>query len=156
MNLRTDLRRLALGVVYINLGRASPEFPTTNSAHPSYTVFVDLIPPLGLLSPEHRIYFPFEVRWDVWERVVVPLFSEGDVLVKVSRTTKKTLRLEMNRIALLEWGSLLVRVEQDIVRRMEELGWLPVGVRGDWLGSPSPVGSPVVAPGSGGSFLRFD
>src|SRR3989344_4131204 len=86
-----DLHQLAVGILHFNLGLAGVEFPATTRAHPSYQVLV-LLTPKGLLEGGHKPLFPFQVRWDLWQRVVVPLFAEGNVLVKVGVETNETMR----------------------------------------------------------------
>lgn len=91
-----DLRTLALTVIYLNLGRVAPSFPTSNRAHPSYWVFVDQVPPDGLLTPDHKIYFPNKVRWDVWQCVVVPVLARADGNVKIHGGTQAALQAEFD------------------------------------------------------------
>lgn len=150
-----NLRQLALGVLYINLGRAAPRFPSTTAAHPSYKVFVDLTPPVGLLDASHRGFFPFQVRWDLWEKVVVPVVEEGDVLVK--RAARSSLRNEMTRewVLISQHGTLLASIEEALRVKMVAGGYMPAD---DASGVEAPEVAEVVEPGTndGSPYTRFD
>ena len=123
----TDLNLWATGVLYLNLGRASVEFPTVTRAHPSYRVHVTLTPK-GPLNEGHRKMFPFEVRWDIWQRVVVPLFVAGDALVKVGAETNETLRQWINREYLLtNYPGLILKIERLLLANLEAEGYVPPG-----------------------------
>ena len=144
-----DLRQLAVGVLYINLGSAAVSFPKTTRAHPSYQVFVDLTPPQGLLVDDHRQFFPFQVRWDIWQKVVVPLFDPNLGLVKSA--DRDTLRNELRREALLmgNFESLLLFIERLLLEGYEREGFVPEGI--------TPEGFVRPPHGTGeSSFPRFD
>jgi len=154
-----DLRQLAIGILYINLGRAAVTFPQSTPAHPSYIVFVDLVPPLGLLAESHRHYFPFRCRWDLWDQVVVPIFTDASVLVKT--TTQTSGRNQIQRAALLigDYETLLAKIEQAILRGYEAAGFVPAGTATWEAGAePEAPGEPVTPPGinDGSPYSRFD
>jgi len=121
-----DLRRLAAGVLYMNMGRAAPNFPTSTRAHPSYQVFVDLTPPADALRDPLAYLFPFKVSWVIWQRVIVPLFEDGSVLVKVVEEVSHSLRHPMNQ---LRWSQdllgLIQTIEKELLVAMETEGFLP-------------------------------
>lgn len=124
----TDLNLWATGVLYINLGRASVDFPTVTRAHPSYLVHVTLTPK-GPLDEGHRHMFPFKVRWDIWQRVVVPLFVAGDGLIKVGAETNETLRQWINREYLFtqNYAELVLKIERLLLVNLEAEGYVPPG-----------------------------
>jgi hypothetical protein len=121
-----DLYRLAVGILYINLGRAAVEFPTSTKAHPSYKVRVTLVPPLAALFSQHEAMFPFDVRWDLWQRVVVPLFADNSVLVKVLSSTSSSLRVAMNQAMLSEdLAGLLDKIQKGLAEGYVAAGFTP-------------------------------
>ena len=121
-----DLRRIASGILYMNLGRAAPWFPTSTKAHPSYYVQVDLRPPADPVRDPFSLLFPFRVSWVVWNRIIVPLFEDGSSLVKVVQEKAPSLRLPLNRIRLSEdLESLLREIEKAVLVRLEEEGFVP-------------------------------
>ena len=123
-----DLHRWAVGVIYLNLGLAVVEFPTSTRAHPSYQVHVGLSP-RGPLSEGHRSLFPFYVRWDIWQQVIVPLFADGAALIKVGYDTNETLRQWINReyLAVGDYETLIGKVERLLLAALEEAGYVPPG-----------------------------
>jgi hypothetical protein len=157
---QTDLRQLAVGVLYLNLGRADVDFPTTTPSHPSYAVHVTLIPPLVVLDASHTRLFPFFVLWGRWQKVVVPLFEDGSVLVKVLGGTNESLRQQINKVMLTgDLEGLLVKIEAELQRGLEDQGYLPatpapVG----FVAEPDPPGGVIVPPGTndGSPYQRFD
>ena len=153
-----DLRRMALGILYINIGRADVVFPTTTRAHPSYMVQVTLIPPLGLLDEAHKVYFPFFVKWDIWQNVIVPLFRDGSGLVKIE---SGSLRNEINREYLLtgDHEALLTKISQLVLASLIEQNYVPAGATpAGFVPTPAAPGEPVVPPGTtdGSPYQRFD
>lgn len=119
-----DLRRLAVGVLFVNLGRAAPEFPQTSRAHPSYRVQVALTSSGS--SDAYGYLFPFFVTWHVWQNVIVPLFKNSDVLVKVIGEKHRSLRYPNNQIRLSQdLEGLLDSIELVLLTGLEEQGYLP-------------------------------
>lgn len=123
-----ELHRWSVGVLYLNLGLAVLNFPTTTRAHPSFHVQVALAP-RELLQDDHRTYFPFSVRWDIWERVIVPLFADGSALVKVHAATNETLRQWINReyLETRNHDALLAKIQQMLLAGLEASGYVPPG-----------------------------
>jgi hypothetical protein len=68
------VQRLAVGVVHLLAGNADLEFPTSTQAHPSFEVIVTLTPK-GPVWPGAGVWFPFRVRWDIWDEAVVPILQ---------------------------------------------------------------------------------
>ena len=125
---QAELRRWSVGVLYVNLGLAVVDFPTSTRAHPSYLVHVALSP-REPLTGGHRALFPFQVRWDIWQRVVVPMFAAGDALVKVGADTNETLRQWLNREYLTtgDYDTLIQKIEVLMLARLEAEGYVPPG-----------------------------
>lgn len=71
------LRTLAVGLVHIQWGNAGLEWPTTSRAHPSWWVWI-VLTPKGPLWESGSMVFPMKVRWDLWERVIVPFLEEPE------------------------------------------------------------------------------
>ncbi len=124
-----DLSQLAVGILYMNLGLATPEFPSSTASHPSYKVHVSLTAKGGLrlLADSHNALFPFFVRWDVWRNVVVPIFDDGSVLVKLLGGATGSLRVQINKEMLLlgDIDGLLAKIEQAVLRQYEEHSYVP-------------------------------
>ena len=123
-----DLRQLAVGILYMNLGLADVEFPSTSASHPSYKVLVTLTAKGSLLADSNNSLFPFFVRWDVWRNVIVPIFEDGSVLVKLLGGTTGPLRVQINKEMLLlgDMAGLLAKIEQAVLRGYEEYNYVPV------------------------------
>lgn len=123
-----DLYQLSVGVLYLNLGLGSLEFPTTTRAHPSYQVQV-VLRPKEPLTADHRQLFPFFVRWDIWQRVVVPVFKDGSALVKVGAETNETLRQWINReyLATGNYSDLLRKIATLLLANLIAQGYVPTG-----------------------------
>jgi hypothetical protein len=123
-----ELTRWAVGVLYLNLGMAVVEFPTVTKAHPSYWVHVGLSPK-GSLDSGHRGMFPFQVRWDLWQRVISPLFATGEALIKVGAEQNETLRQWINRESLRtrDHSLLILKIERLLLANLEAAGYLPAG-----------------------------
>jgi len=107
-----DPRTLAIGVACCIKGWAVLDFPGTCRAHPSYKVHIqkstaapEQIPLLSIGT----FKFPFIVQWDVWQRVVVPLFVEG---------------FESNPNML--FSDLVSTLEADFKGKLIQLGYLPL------------------------------
>lgn len=121
-----DLRQLAVGLLYMNLGRAAPWFPTTTRAHPSYMVQVALTPVGDPVRDPYRRLFPFQVPWYLWQQVIVPVYEDGSGLVRVIREKAPSLRHQINQIRLhADIEDLLVSIERLILSQMEDQGLLP-------------------------------
>lgn len=75
MSRETDLQQLAIGCLNILTGRAMVDFPGSTSAAPSHDVVVSLIKPP--IQDADACLFPFQVRWHLWQKVVVPILQAG-------------------------------------------------------------------------------
>jgi hypothetical protein len=71
-----DLLQIALGCVYLQAGKAITHFPSSTVGHPSEWVVISRTLSAPLTEKDNG-RFPFRVRWDVWQNIVVPLM-EGD------------------------------------------------------------------------------
>jgi hypothetical protein len=100
-----DLKRQAVAVLFVQVGAALLDFPTTSRSHPSSHAYLQLSPRwsdrLG-----HREYFPMRVRWDYWQNVVVPVLADESLRVQVAKYQEAigsgnfTLILDDIRVAL--------------------------------------------------------
>lgn len=78
MVVTTDPGKLAVAVFYLLRGWGNLDFPTSTRAHPSWLVYVQRsskAPPRGY----YDAYFPMQVRWDVWNNVVVPIYEDETI-----------------------------------------------------------------------------
>jgi hypothetical protein len=161
-----ELDRLSVGILYVNLGMATPLFPNSTRARPSPVVRVNLTPKGadGLLSGSHKAYFPFNVRWDVWECVVVPIFEDGTTLVRVPESQRPSLRNRMNLEALCRaegYREVLARIQKAVFDRYVACGLVPPEAQGPegFVPFPEAPGEPVENPvdvGSGRVYTKFD
>lgn len=102
--LELDLQRLSVGILYLMVDRAVLDFPTSTAAHPSDWVFVNRS--VGALLREgDGPLFPFKVRWHVWENLVVPIWNNPNLRVKLrgilGPTPKNLLLLQLGQLDLL-------------------------------------------------------
>ena len=153
--------QLAVGILYLNLGRAGLEFPTTTRAHPSYQVQVTLLPGGGLLDEGHRSLFPFFVKWDIWQNVVVPLFADRTTLVKVGEEGNITLRQHLLReyVTRGDPAPLIAKIKHLLSVTLIAEGYLsPEAGTSESVAEEAAPGDPVVPPGTndGSPFVRFN
>ena len=112
-----NLRLMSIRVLYLLAGRATPEFPTSTRAHPSYKVVVNRLQ-TSLYREGHRSLFPWAIASSVWHRVIVPLL--GDETLQVA--------LE-NNAADLSLGNIEVvvgKISTKLEAQLEAEGFLPV------------------------------
>lgn len=130
-----DIRRLAVGVLHINVSKALLDFPGTTRAHPSRWVIVNLAYG-GPLEESFRQYFPFKVIWYLWEDVLVPVLEDPAYQVM---TSTGSLRNQINLQSLRDkdYETLLSRIEGGIVLKMQEKGYLPGGDSSSGTGESS-------------------
>lgn len=110
--LEVDLQRLSIGILYLMVGRGTLDFPTTSAAHPSYWVVVNrTVGPL--LRPEDARIFPFQVRWHLWENLVVPIWQDPALHVRArgigvgGRNYKNLTALQLGQV-----GDLLLAIRK--------------------------------------------
>lgn len=76
----SDLFRIAYGCVYLQAGKAIAQFPTSTVGHPSEWVVLCRTNSTPIKTGDNR-FFPFRVKWDFWQNIVVPLMrGEGQEL----------------------------------------------------------------------------
>lgn len=118
-----DIRQLAIGVLNVNVGSAIVRFPDSTTAHPSLWAVVSLTgkKPVGYGVGR---YFPFKVRWDLWEAVLVPVLQNPDyqIVTRVGRNPINQASLNAE-----DYETLLARVERGIINQMELVGVLLPG-----------------------------
>ena len=137
----TDLYRLALGCLYVNLGKAVLDFPGSTRAHPSLKVTVSRAFGEPLRDGDKQ-YFPFQVVWHIWESVVVPVLQDPAYQV-ITRETS-SLRITGNQ-AFIESGdyeALLQHIQRGLIVQMQEVGILPpedAALPGDVPGAGEPI-----------------
>lgn len=135
-----QVHTLAVGVAHLLLGKAVPEWPTSTRAHPSFWVTV-LLQPAGSLWPEAARYFPFRVRWDIWENVVVPILTNPDHQFLPDNGAGRNWR----KIALLDAGAydqIVGDLQEALIANAKAVGFLPADPP-----EATPYVSPPVAPG---------
>ena len=115
-----SVHQLALGVLNINLGTAVVRFPDSCTAHPSRWAIVSLIG--SSVDEGAKRYFPFEVLYDLWEKVMVPVLQNPEYQVFTLRG-----RNLMNQSCLKnqDYTPLIERIEQGIIDKMREQGIVP-------------------------------
>lgn len=100
-----DPRTLAIGVACCIKGWAVLDFPGSTSNQPSYKVYLQKT----TKTPDDvGLRFPLIITWDVWQKVIVPLFVEG------FKTTPDR-----------DFRDLILVLEGIIKSRMVLLGYLP-------------------------------
>ena len=133
-----QVERCAVGILHMLLGKATLEFPTSTQAHPSFQVTVLLISN-GALWPAAGNQFPFQMRWDIWENVAVPvLLDEANQFFPDNGASRNHLML-----ALLDMDlptEALTKVQEVLVDAMKVAGYMP-----EDPADPNPVVVPVAA-----------
>ncbi len=112
-----DLQRYAVAVLFVQLGVALLDFPTSNRAHPSSVAYLQLSPKwqdrLG-----YSTYFPMRVRWDIWQNVVVPILQDNTLRVQVG--------VNLEGVAFNnDYKIQLTRLESALRREARVQGYLP-------------------------------
>lgn len=110
-----DPHALAVAVLYLLWGWGRLEFPSTTRAHPSWLVCVQRA--AGTRSRGYDTYFPMWVRWDLWEKVVVPVYSDD--------TIQPTVPEIQYEVRFLGVEPEIARIEQLLRAKMIEQGDLP-------------------------------
>ena len=116
------VRGLAIGLIHVQLGNADPEWPTSSKAHPSFWVWV-VLTSKGPLWPGARSLFPIRVRWDLWERVVVPLLGEPENQFLPDNGAGRNHGL-LSQLNLGEYDNLVNAFASKLVDRLKAEGFL--------------------------------
>jgi hypothetical protein len=119
-----DLDALTAVAVNILASKALPSFPTTTRAHPSFYVWVHPTSD-GPIREQDGVFFPYSVRWDIWQKVMVPVmrnpeFSPQNTFIKDQMGT------DLERYY---W-----RLNQAISAAMIEHGYLPEPLEEEGVG----------------------
>jgi len=122
-----DIRQLAIGVLNLNVESAIVRFPDTTTAHPSLWAIVSLTGKKPVGFGVNR-YFPFKVRWDLWEAVMVPVLRNPDYQIVTREGRNPVNQASLNAE---DYETLLARVERGILNQMELVGILPVSYEVD-------------------------
>jgi hypothetical protein len=148
-----DINRLAIGCLNLLAGRAVVDFPSSTRSHPSFFVTVSLSSDVGLKDGDQK-YFPFQVPWYIWQRVVVPVLHpetlETDFGVAFKDKLVESLRVWKNIDAanLEDYVSLTDHVSMVIATLMELYGYIPSGTVATYptvlAASGSAPGEPIV------------
>jgi hypothetical protein len=72
--LDNEIKRLAIGCLYLIYRRAEVNFPNTTKAHPSYKVVVQRNA-TSLIRNGDNAYFPYQVTWFIWETCIYPVLK---------------------------------------------------------------------------------
>jgi hypothetical protein len=147
----SELRRLAIGCLYLLTNKATLEFPTTTRAHPSFFVLVNRTPRTMFRSGDH-VYFPFMVGTHLWHQAVVPVLENKDVQVIVGDNPSLRVRPNYDLITLEQYDTLIRKIETYLRDSMVDTGYLPAEARSTYeqeqnapVGptEPDPAGDPI-------------
>lgn len=111
-----NLRLMAIRVLYLLAGRATPEFPTSTVAHPSYQVVVNRLQ-TSLYREGHRSLFPWAIASPVWHRVIVPILGDEKLQTDLENNAAD---LSLGRIE-----DVVGRISVKLEAKLESEGYLP-------------------------------
>ena len=119
-----DLDALTAIAVNILASKAIPSFPTSTRAHPSYYVVVHPTSD-GPVRSEDGLFFPYSVRWDMWQKVMVPVIRNPEFSPQNS-FVKAQMGEELDRYYF--------RLQQAIQTGMIAQGFLPEPLEEEGVG----------------------
>jgi hypothetical protein len=119
-----DLDALTAVVVNCLASKALPSYPTTTRAHPSYYVVVHPTSD-GPIRSEDGIFFPYSARWDIWQKVVVPVMRDPEFSPQVP-FVQVQMDLDLDRYY---W-----RVQEALRAGLVENGYLPAPLEEEGVG----------------------
>lgn len=128
-----QVNRLAVGVLHMLLGSADVEFPNSTQAHPSFWVTVQLAPKGPLWAGAERL-FPFQVRWDIWEYVVVPVLGNDNNQFFPDNGAERN---HLNLARLDHHQGLLAHLKGVLVEALKAAGFFPADLVAEVV--PAPV-----------------
>lgn len=117
-----QVEKLATGVLHLLLGKVALEWPTSTRAHPSFYVHVGLVPN-GALYPRALLEFPFQVRWDIWDRAVAPLLNDEGIQFTSPLGGKNWKNVSL--LDLEDYDTLLAAIKGLLVESLKATGYLP-------------------------------
>ena len=118
----SGIYQIAVGCFYILMRRGQIDFPGSSRAHPSLEVVVNRAGPEVIRSGD-AAFFPFSVRWDVWQFGVVPLLEDPAYQVFHPDGTRN-----QNNLSLIRRGdyNTYINYLADVLRsRLQTLGFIP-------------------------------
>lgn len=127
-----NVQLLTIGCLNLLAGTAVVDFPTSTRSHPSFFVTVSLSSGYPLRDGDRR-YFPFQVPWHLWQRVIVPVLHpetlETDFGVSFKDNFRETLRNWKNAayLGLDDYGPWTDQISLVLATLMEAYGYLPPG-----------------------------
>lgn len=154
-----DLDRIATALLYLTVGRAVVDFPTTTAAHPSYWVTVSLTVGGPILKDDaHR--FPMSIQWDVWQNVVVALWEDPTWQFRVTEEVDPNLRIALNEalVNLQAYDEMLTKIRALLLSRYIERGYIPKEAEPEgFVPTPPAPGAPITPPSEQpATYKRFD
>src|SRR4051812_43869990 len=117
-----DIRRMAVGCVYLFLERATLEFPGTTRAAPSESVWVNRTHAAPIVDGETR-NFPFSVRWDLWENAVAKVLGDGALRTSIVRSLRSNVTGGL-RVDPIVYAEVVGRVEMSLIQALRDTGYL--------------------------------
>lgn len=161
----SEIYQIAVGCFYVFMRKAQINFPGSSRAHPSERVVVNRAGPQVLRSGD-AAFFPFSVRWDVWQFGVVPFLQDPTYQVFHPDGTRNQANLALIRLG--DYDTYINYLAESLRARFQSLGYIPADpesvtptsgdsdLEGDGepvvrVGSIGDTGYPVVDEGAGGT-----
>ena len=138
----SEIHQIAVGCFYILLRRGVWNFPGSSVAHPSLVVVVNRGTGEAIRGGD-ATYFPFSVRWDVWQFAVVPILKDPTYQVFHPDGTRNAQNLAL--IQLRDYDKYISLLAAALKSKMQEVGFLPpftedaVAVDSDLDGDGEPI-----------------
>jgi len=118
----SEIYQIAVGCFYILMRRAQINFPGSFRSRPSEEVVVNWGGPEVLRSGD-TAFFPFSVRWDVWQFGVVPMLKDPANQVFHSDGTRN--QNNLNLVGRGDYNTYIDYLAGTLRRRLQELGFIP-------------------------------
>ena len=136
-----DIEAIAVGCLYILMGKGSVSFPGSDRAHPANRVTISRGTGSILRDGDGGI-FPFSVPWDIWQSSVVPVLRDQAVQVKTGNGGRNFLNQRL--VWLGEWDSLLDQIRAALRRKLEANGYIPTDEDDEPVITGPEDGEPIV------------
>ena len=138
------IKQLAVGCLYALLDRAIVDFPGSGAAQPSPFVLVR-VAQRGLMTDQHKVYFPIKVPGRFWQEVVVPVLRDPYNQIR-PRTTSTLLNADKQGwLESGEYDRIVEQLELALTQRMQATGYLMAPPPEPPPPKP-PCGEPIVLP----------
>lgn len=152
----SEIYQIAVGCFYIFMRKAQIDFPGSSRAHPSEKVVINRAGPQVLRSGD-AAFFPFSVRWDVWQFGVVPFLQDPTYQVFHSDGTRNQGNLALVRLG--DYNTYIDHLADSLRARFQSLGYIPAdpvdsdstGGDSDLVGDGEPIVRVVFSGSIGGS-----